>query len=263
VLDVTSGDWLGLGGRVCVVTGASGGIGRGVALELVRLGARVAVLDVRSPDETAKLAAELGGAALPIVCDVTDPAAVAAAEAQVRAELGPCEVLVNNAGLSRPAPIAEVTLEDWQFALGVNLTGAMLCAQAFGRGMRERGRGAIVHTGSICGSQPLADAGSYSPSKSALLMFSRQLAAEWAADGVRSNVVSPGLVRTPMTEQTYRNEDFARRRAAAVPLGRVAGPDDMAGAIVFLASDRAAYVTGQEIVVDGGLSQTLMSSVPR
>ena len=170
---------------------------------------------------------------------------------------------MNNAGLIRGGPIAELSLEDWQFTLGVNLTGAMLCAQAFGRGMREQGRGAIVHTGSICGTQPLGSAGSYSPSKSALIMFSRQIAFEWAGSGVRSNVVSPGLVRTPMTEQTYRNEDYAARRAGAVPLGRVAGPADMAGAITFLASDRAGYVTGQEIVVDGGLSQTLMSTVPR
>jgi NAD(P)-dependent dehydrogenase (short-subunit alcohol dehydrogenase family) len=262
---VTTGDWLGLSGRVCVVTGAGGGIGREACLEFVRLGARVAALDLKEDglEGTAALAKELGGDVLGISCDVTDADAVAGAETTVRGALGVCEVLVNNAGLVRGAPIAEISLADWEFALGVNLTGAMLCSQTFGRGMRERGSGAIVHTASICGSQPLAFAGSYSPSKSALLMFSRQLAFEWAADGIRSNVVSPGLVRTPLTEETYRQPGFAETRAQAVPLGRVAGPEDMTGAIVFLASNRAGYVTGQELVIDGGLSQTLMSTVPR
>ncbi|MER8073022.1 SDR family oxidoreductase [Streptomyces sp. NPDC094034] len=262
---MTASDWLGLAGQTCVVTGAAGGIGRETCLELVRHGARVAALDLHADglQGTVAAARELGGEARAVVCDISDADAVTAAEVTVREALGPCDVLVNNAGLVRGAPIADISITEWQFVLDVNLTGAMLCAQAFGRAMRERGAGAIVHTASICGSQPLAFAGSYSPSKSALLMFSRQLAAEWAPDCVRSNVVSPGLVRTPMTEETYRRPGFAEARAEAVPLGRVAGPAEMTGAIVFLASDRAAYITGQEITVDGGLSQTLMSTVPR
>jgi NAD(P)-dependent dehydrogenase (short-subunit alcohol dehydrogenase family) len=264
-IDMTGPDWFGLRDRICVVTGAGSGIGRETCLELIRLGARVSALDVDQAGlaGTAAAAAELGGEVLTAVCDVSDQDAVLDAEVAVQNNLGACDVLVNNAGLARGAPIADISLADWEFALGVNLTGAMLCTQTFGRKMRERGSGAIVHTASICGSQPLTFAGSYSPSKSALLMFSRQVAAEWAPDGVRSNVVSPGLVRTPMTEETYRRPELAEARANAVPLGRVAGPEDMTGAIVFLAGDRAAYITGQELVVDGGLSQSLMSTVPR
>jgi NAD(P)-dependent dehydrogenase (short-subunit alcohol dehydrogenase family) len=261
--DSTNG-YPGLHGRVCVVTGAAGGIGSAVATALGRAGAAIALLDLDKAgcDAVAAALRSDGLTALPVQCDVTDPASVAAAEREVRA-LGPCDVLVNNAGILRSGALATLTLADWNATLAVNLTGYFLCAQAFGRQMLERGQGSLVHVASIAGQHPQAFSGAYSVGKVGVSMLSRQLALEWGPAGIRSNVVSPGLVRTPMSEPFYKVAGVAERRAAMVPSGRIGAPADIAEAVVFLASDRAAYVTGQEITVDGGFGQVLMSMVPR
>ncbi len=257
-------DWLGLKDRVCVVTGAGSGIGRAIAAGMAAAGAAVVLLDKNQAacEATQEALRPRGVKTLAIGCDIADPASVAQAERQARA-VGPCDILINNAGVLRPGPLATVSLEEWNLLLSVNLTGYLLCAQAFGKAMIERGRGAIVHTASIAGTNPQGFSGAYSVSKAGVLMLSRQLAAEWGPHGVRSNVMSPGLVRTPMSESFYQAPGVAERRAASVPLGRVASPDDMAQVVLFLASDRAGYVNGQEILVDGGFAQMLMSFVPR
>jgi NAD(P)-dependent dehydrogenase (short-subunit alcohol dehydrogenase family) len=259
-----SADWLGLGNRVCVVSGAGSGIGRGVALAMASAGASVVLLDKNEANcrATAEALRPTGARTLALTCDIADPASVAAAESASRA-IGPCDILVNNAGVLLPGSLATLPLADWNLLLSVNLTGYLLCAQAFGKAMIERGRGAIVHTASIAGSNAQAFSGAYSVSKAGVLMLSRQLAVEWGPHGVRSNVLSPGLVRTPMSEEFYRAPDVAERRAAAIPLGRVGAPDDMAQVVLFLASDRAGFVNGQEIIVDGGFEHMLMSLVPR
>lgn len=248
--------WLGLQGRTVVVTGAGGGIGQALARGFAEAGARLVLLD-RDTGATEPLARALPDAAA-LACDVTDEAAVAAAAAGIKAD-----VLVNNAAVLRPGPLDQVPIADWQRMLDVNLTGYLRCAQGFGRGMLARGRGALVHVASIAASQPQPASGAYSPSKAAIAMLSRQLAAEWGPRGVRSNVVSPGLVRTPLSEPFYADEPTRLRREGMVPLRRIGRTQDIADAAVWLASDRAAYVTGQEIVVDGGLSQALMGLVPR
>jgi len=156
-----------------------------------------------------------------------------------------------------------VPMEDWNRLLAVNLTGYLLCSQAFGKAMIERGRGASVHTASIVGSQAQGFSGAYSVSKAGVLMLSKQLAVEWGPHGVRSNVMSPGLVRTPMSESFSQDPNVTQRRSAAIPLGRIGTPEDMAQVVLFLASDRAGFVNGQEIIVDGGFEHMLMSLVPR
>jgi NAD(P)-dependent dehydrogenase (short-subunit alcohol dehydrogenase family) len=257
-------NWLGLRGRVCVVTGAGGGIGRAIALGMAEAGASLVLLDnnLENCRATAEALGPIGAKALALECDIADPDSVAAAEHASRS-VGPCDILINNAGVLRPGPLATVRLEDWNLVLAVNLTGYLLCAQAFGKAMIERGRGAIVHTASIAGSNAQGFSGAYSVSKAGVLMLSRQLAVEWGPHGVRSNVVSPGMVRTPMSESFYQDDKVTERRAAAIPLGRVAMPEDMAEVALFLASDRAGYVSGQEIIVDGGFEHMLMSLVPR
>lgn len=253
--------WLGLDGKTVVVTGAGGGIGQALAHAFAAQGARVVLLD-RDTQRTAPLAETLGGGALALACDLSRAEEIAAAAETVEAE-GGADVLVNNAGILRPGPLESVSEADWSAMLAVNLTGYLAAAQAFGRGMIARSNGALVHVASIAGTQPQPASGAYSASKAAILMLSRQLAFEWGPKGIRSNSLSPGLVRTPLSEPFYKDEQVKAAREAMVPLRRIATPEDMADVALFLASPRAAYVTGQDLVVDGGLSQSLMGMVPR
>lgn len=253
--------WLGLEGKTAVITGAGGGIGQALARAFSGQGARVVLVD-RTLERTQPLAAELGNNTLALACDLARAEEIAAAADCVQ-EQGGADILVNNAGVLRPGPLDSVSPEDWSMMLSVNLTGYMLAAQAFGRGMVAKGAGALVHVASVAASQPQPASGAYSASKAAILMLSRQLAYEWGPKGVRSNTLSPGLVRTPLSEAFYTDPETKTRREAMVPLRRIATPDDMADVALFLASPRASYVTGQDIVVDGGLTQSLMGLVPR
>lgn len=251
-------DWLGLEGKRVAVTGAAGGLGQAIARGAVEVGASVVLLD-RDGEGCARLAGELGGDALAIPCDTADPDSVAAAAERA----GACDVLVNNAGLLRPGPVDGLALDEWNAVLAVNLSGYMLCAQAFGKAMREQGGGALVHIASIAGTNPQPRSGAYSAAKAGVVLLSQQLAVEWGPDGVRSNTVSPGLVRTPMSEAFYQAPGVTERRAEMVPIRRVASPPDIADVVLFLASERARYVNGIDVLVDGGLGKTVMELVPR
>ncbi len=258
-------DWLGLAGSICVVTGAGSGIGRAVAEALVEAGAVTALLDRNRPAcET--VSAELrarGGRALVIECDTSDTASIEAAAEEVRTAYGSCDVLVNNAGLLRAGPLESLSLEDWSHLLSVNLTGYFLCAQAFGKQMLLARRGSIVHIASVAAHHPQPRSGAYSASKAGVAILSRQLALEWGPSGIRSNVVSPGLIRTPLSETFYQAPGVSERRAQMVPSRRVGTPEDIADVVLYLASDRAAYVNGADVAVDGGFAAVLMDTVPR
>jgi NAD(P)-dependent dehydrogenase (short-subunit alcohol dehydrogenase family) len=260
-----SSDWLGLSGRICVVTGGGGGIGRATALSFAHAGARVAAIDrdERGLEVTRAELAKMSGGHVVASCDTTNPDSVTAASETVQKSLGPCDVLVNTAAVLRPGALDTLSLAEWNAVLAVNLTGYFLCAQVFGRQMRAHRRGSLVHVSSIAGSHAQGQSGAYSVSKAGVIMLSRQLADEWGPHGIRSNVVSPGMVITPMSQSFYDTPGVTERRSAVVPMRRVGMPQDMADAILFLASDRASYVNGDEITVDGGYANMLMNLVPR
>lgn len=253
--------WLELEGKTAVITGAGGGIGMALARAFAGQGVRTVLLD-RDEIRTAPLVAELGHGALTIACDISNAEEIAVAARRVEA-LGGADILINNAGILRPGRLDSISEADWSAMIAVNLTGYLAAAQALGRGMLSRGRGALVHVASIAGTQPQPASGAYSASKAAILMLSRQLAYEWGPNGIRSNTLSPGLIRTPLSEAFYQDEDVKLRREAMIPARRIATPEDMADVALFLASRRSSYVSGQDIVVDGGLSQALMGLVPR
>jgi NAD(P)-dependent dehydrogenase (short-subunit alcohol dehydrogenase family) len=258
-------DWLGLSGRVCVVTGGGGGIGRAVALSLARAGAPVAAIDLdeRGLEVTAAGLRAIGSEPFVARCDTASTESVAAVAGAVEKSLGPCSVLVNTAAVLRPGGLENLSLVEWNAVLSINLTGYFLCAQVFGRQMRALGRGSLVHVSSIAGSHAQGQSGAYSVSKAGVIMLSRQLASEWGPQGIRSNVVSPGMVITPMSQSFYDTPGVTERRAAVVPSRRIGVPQDIADAILYLASDRSSYVNGEEITVDGGYANMLMNLVPR
>jgi glucose 1-dehydrogenase len=258
-------DWLGLADKACVVTGAASGIGAAVAQGLARAGARVVLLD-RDAHGCERMAAALigeGSRAVPVTCDIASEPEVRAAAERVRKELGPCEALVNNAGMLRSAALDAVTLADWNEVLAVNLTGYLLCAREFGAHMRERGRGSIVHVASIAALHPQTRSGAYSPSKAGVLLLSRQMAAEWGPSGIRSNAICPGMIRTGLSARFYEQPGVEQRRAAVTASRRIGEPTDIANVALFLLSDRASYVNGAEVVVDGGMDTMLLDLVPR
>jgi NAD(P)-dependent dehydrogenase (short-subunit alcohol dehydrogenase family) len=257
--------WLALEGKVCVVSGAAGGIGSAIAHVLGDAGARLALLD---RDEAgcrarARTLNENGIEALALACDIGDLDSVRGAVADVESAYGAADVLVNNAGLLRPGGIEEIDLDAWNAMLRVNLTGYMLCSQQFGHGMLKQGAGAIVHVASVAAHHPQTYSGAYSPGKAGVAMLSRQIAAEWGPRGIRSNAVCPGMIRTPLSAAFYEQGDIEQRRSAMTASRRIGEPQDIADVVAFLASVRAAYVNGAEIVVDGGLESMLMDLVPR
>lgn len=257
--------WLQLEGKVCVVTGAAGGIGIGIARELAQVGALVALLD-RDEAGAAKAAADIsetGARAIAVGCDITDKASVDRAAAAVEQQLGRCDVLVNNAATIYAAALMDIELDRWNQLMAVNLNGFLLCAQAFGRQMIAAGGGSMVHIASISGRVPQPYSGPYSVSKAGVKMLSQLLAVELGEHRIRSNVVSPAMVHTPLTAGIYKNEAVRRKRESIVPAGRISGPKDIAEVVAFLASPRSGYVNGQDILVDGGLSTTWLSLIPR
>lgn len=257
--------WLELEGRVCVVTGAAGGIGSEIARQFLAAGARVALLDVDLPtlQTLGDLLDDSGERSLVLQVDVTDNDSINRAAQAVQLHFGGCDVLVNNAAALNADAVMDIAHDKWNRLLSVNLTGYLMMAQAMGRQMAARGGGSMVHVASIAGSIPQPWSGAYSVSKAGVKMLSQQLAMELGGQHIRSNVVSPAMIRTPMSEIIYSDPAVLRLREAMVPVGRISTPQDIADAVLFLASDRAAYINGQEILIDGGLTQSWLGMIPR
>ena len=237
-------------GKVVMVTGSTRGIGRAVAGLFAGEGARVAVTG-RSPETAEAVAREIGGGALGIGLDVAEPDSVAAAVDRVLDAWGRVDVLVNNAGITRDTLALRMKLDDWQAVISTNLTGAFLCAKACLRPMVRARSGVIVNISSVVGSVGNAGQANYCAAKAGIEGLTRSLAREYANRGVRVNAVAPGYIATDMTEAL--GEKVREALLAQVPVGRLGAPEDVARAVAFLASDRASYITGQVLHVNGGM----------
>jgi NAD(P)-dependent dehydrogenase (short-subunit alcohol dehydrogenase family) len=249
----------GLGGRVCIVTGGSQGIGEACVRRFAREGAKVVVADVADGPGQA-LAKALG--AMYVHCDVGDKAQVDALVAAVMKAHGRIDVLVNNAGIFKAAEFLEVSEEDFDAVLRVNLKGSFLMGQAVAREMARAGRGSIVNMSSVNGVLTIPTISSYNVSKGGINQLTRVMALSLADKGVRVNAVAPGTIATELAAKAVlTSEDAKMRIMMRTPMKRLGEPSEVADAVAWLASDAASYVTGEIVVVDGG-RMTLNYTVP-
>lgn len=245
-----------LDGKVALVTGAGTGIGSAIARRLADEGAAVVVnyhASADGADQVVHGIRSAGGRAIAIQADVSRVDDVAAMVARARDELGPIDLLVNNAGLEQRAPILDVSEASWDLVLGVNLKGAFLCLQACARQMRDHGGGAIVNVSSVHEDLPFPGYAPYAASKGGLRMLMRNAAIELAPHNIRVNNVAPGAIATPINTRELHDPEKMRALGATVPLARIGRPEEVAEVALFLASDQASYVTGSTYYVDGGL----------
>jgi glucose 1-dehydrogenase len=253
-----------------LVTGAASGIGRATCLRLARDAratgqpARVAAVDLPRASSLKQVADEvraLGADVLVLDGDMGEAEAPARVVGAAVERFGGLDGLVSNAGINRPGRLAEYAVADWDRVFAVNTRATWLLAKAAHPALKAS-RGAIVATASMSGSEAHANLGPYGPSKAALIMLVKVLAQEMGPDGIRVNTVSPGMVRTGMTATVYADAGLAAERAALAPLGRVATPEDIADVIAFLLGADARYVTGHDLVVDGGVTGNFLGRLP-
>jgi 3-oxoacyl-[acyl-carrier protein] reductase len=246
-------------GKVVLVTGGSRGIGAGIVRRFAQTGAQVVLNYRRSRDAAEEIASEItedGGTILPIPADVTDQTEVARLVAETAAHFGRLDVLVNNVGAYPESPLEEISASEWDAVLEANLRSVFLCTQAAARQLIAQGEGGvIVNISTVEAIQPSPGYSAYNTAKAGVLLFTRSSANEYGRHGIRVNAVSPGLIWRPGIEQSWP-EGVARYRQAA-PLGRLGQPEDIADACLFLASPAARWISGINLIVDGGVLSNL------
>ena len=245
---------------VAFVAGGGSGIGEASARVLAASGAAIVVADRRT-DMAERVAREIeadGGQALAVTMDVCVQSEIDAALAQTIARFGALDILINCAGVIKPASLETLSLDEWRSCFLVNVDGALLLARSALPHLRRSSKAAIVNVSSLAGGRGYPNGGAYGPSKAALISLTRQMALEWAPDGVRVNGVNPGTIDTPRSRANMTPQSIAAREAS-IPLGRLAHPGEVADLIAFLASPAASFITAQDFNCDGGLSQNLMA----
>jgi NAD(P)-dependent dehydrogenase (short-subunit alcohol dehydrogenase family) len=245
-----------LTGKVAVVTGASRGLGQYLGRALARAGADL-VITSRKMADLREFKAEieaLGRKVLALELDLRSEESIRAAAPAALAHFGKVDILVNNAGCNVRKPALNVTWDDWNLVLDTNLRGSFFVAQAFAAGMVERGYGRIINIGSVTSVFGYAGIAPYCASRGGIKQLTMSLADEWGASGVTVNCLAPGWFRTQQNSVLYENEKWVEYLKDRIPLKRPGQPNDLNGAVVFLASDASAYITGQTLLVDGGIS---------
>jgi NAD(P)-dependent dehydrogenase (short-subunit alcohol dehydrogenase family) len=254
-----------LTGKTAIVTGASRGLGRTFANALARAGADVAVTS-RDPSHVRDTCAEieaLGRRAIPLALDVRDESSIRRAVDAAHEALGKIDILINNAGCNVRKKAVDVTWEDWNLILETNLRGPFFVAQAAAKYMIPRGYGRIVNIGSVTSVQGSAGLGPYGASRGGIRQLTMSLAADWGPDGVTVNCLAPGWFKTKQNAVLYDDAEWVEYLKERIPLRRPGKVEDLEGAVIFLASDASAYITGQLLLVDGGISTGAMRALPR
>ena len=253
-----------------LVTGSSPGIGGACCLKLaadaLKRGQvpRIAAAEIRETEAVAALAAKLRGMGAEVAVltgDLADPETPARLVDGAVAAFGGLDAIVSNAGITSPAPMTSLELTEWDKLFHVNVRASWLLAKAGHAALKASG-GGFVAIASMSGMRAHPGMGAYTPSKAAVIALCRVLAQEWAPDGIRVNTVSPGMIRTPLTRAVYENNELADQRAQMVPWGRVGTPEDIANVVAFLLGPDAGYMTGQNLLADGGFVDSLLGTIP-
>lgn len=242
----------GLAGKVAIVTGASRGLGRAIAIGLAQAGADVVATDILDVTGTVEEIKKTGRKSIGIKVDVTRKEDVAGMVQQTVNKFGKVDLLINNAGIIRMSPAETMSEEDWDKVIDVNLKGEFLCAQEAAKQMINQRSGKIINIASIAGQLASAQSAAYNASKAGVILMTKTLAVEWAKHNIQVNAICPGVFATAMTADFLKDENFLQMIKTRVPLARYGKPEELVGAVIYLASKASDYMTGHALVIDGG-----------